>query len=306
MRQTFYSNGKLLLTGEYLVLDGAKALALPTKMGQNLQVVTHDKPTISWKSFDADGTIWFEDELELDAIINYKEAAESSVKNTLLTILHHAHLLQPSFFQETAGYQIETALTFPKKWGLGTSSTLINNLAQWLKIDAFELLNNSFGGSGYDIACAQNDTPIFYRLENQKPNVTPLDFQPEFASNLYFVYLNQKQSSKNAIAAYYNKKHEKLKQNIANINKLSDAVATAKNIKSFANALQLHENELSAILELLTVQEALFSDFDGVVKSLGAWGGDFILAIALEDPTAYFSSKGYSTVIPYKEMILGA
>ncbi len=306
MRQTFYSNGKLLLTGEYLVLDGAKALALPTKMGQNLQVVTHDKPTISWKSFDADGTIWFEDELELDAIINYKEAAESSVKNTLLTILHHAHLLQPSFFQETVGYQIETALTFPKKWGLGTSSTLINNLAQWLKIDAFELLNNSFGGSGYDIACAQNDTPIFYRLENQKPNVTPLDFQPEFVTNLYFVYLNQKQSSKNAIAAYYNKKHEKLKQNIANINKLSDAVATAKNIKSFANALQLHENELSAILELLTVQEALFSDFDGVVKSLGAWGGDFILAIALEDPTAYFSSKGYSTVIPYKEMILGA
>ena len=306
MRQTFYSNGKLLLTSEYLVLDGAKALALPTKMGQNLQVVTHDKPTISWKSFDADGTIWFEDELELDAIINYKEAAESSVKNTLLTILHHAHLLQPSFFQETVGYQIETALTFPKKWGLGTSSTLINNLAQWLKIDAFELLNNSFGGSGYDIACAQNDTPIFYQLENQKPNVTPLDFQPEFVTNLYFVYLNQKQSSKNAIAAYYNKKHEKLKQNIANINKLSDAVATAKNIKSFANALQLHENELSAILELLTVQEALFSDFDGVVKSLGAWGGDFILAIALEDPTAYFSSKGYSTVIPYKEMILGA
>ena len=294
------------MTGEYLVLDGAKALALPTKMGQNLQVVTHDKPTISWKSFDADGTIWFEDELELDAIINYKEAAESSVKNTLLTILHHAHLLQPSFFQERVGYQIETALTFPKKWGLGTSSTLINNLAQWLKIDAFELLNNSFGGSGYDIACAQNDTPIFYQLENQKPNVTPLDFQPEFVTNLYFVYLNQKQSSKNAIAAYYNKKHEKLKQNIANINKLSDTVATAKNIKSFANALQLHENELSAILELLTVQEALFSDFDGVVKSLGAWGGDFILAIALEDPTAYFSSKGYSTVIPYKEMILGA
>lgn len=306
MRQTFYSNGKLLLTGEYLVLDGAKALALPTKMGQNLQVVTHDKPTISWKSFDSDGTIWFEEELELEAIINYKEATESSVKNTLLTILHHAHLLQPSFFQETVGYQIETALTFPKKWGLGTSSTLINNLAQWLKIDAFELLNNSFGGSGYDIACAQHDTPIFYQLENQKPNITPVDFQPQFASNLYFVYLNQKQSSKNAIAAYYNKKHEKLKQNIATINKLSDAVATAKNIKSFANALQLHENELSAILELLTVHEALFADFDGVVKSLGAWGGDFVLAIALEDPTAYFSSKGYSTVIPYKEMILGA
>lgn len=306
MRQTFYSNGKLLLTGEYLVLDGAKALALPTKMGQNLQVVTHDKPTISWKSFDADGTIWFEDELELEAIINYKEASESSVKNTLLTILHHAHLLQPNFFQETVGYQIETVLTFPKKWGLGTSSTLINNVAQWLQIDAFELLNNSFGGSGYDIACAQYDTPIFYQLENQIPNVTPVDFQPQFASNLYFVYLNQKQNSRSAIEAYFNKKNEKLEENITSISRLTNAVANAETVHSFANALQLHENELSAILELLTVQEALFSDFDGVVKSLGAWGGDFVLAISLEDPTTYFSSKGYSTVIPYKEMILGA
>ena len=36
--QTFYSNGKLLITGEYVVLDGAKALALPTKFGQSLVV----------------------------------------------------------------------------------------------------------------------------------------------------------------------------------------------------------------------------------------------------------------------------
>jgi hypothetical protein len=38
MQKTFYSNGKLLITGEYLILDGAKGLALPTKMGQNLSV----------------------------------------------------------------------------------------------------------------------------------------------------------------------------------------------------------------------------------------------------------------------------
>ena len=261
MRQTFYSNGKLLLTGEYLVLDGAKALALPTKMGQNLQIATLESPSIVWKSFDSDGSVWFQDELEIEEIINYRETSEASVKNTLLKILHHAHLLEPNWLKKNIGYQVETSLTFPKKWGLGTSSTLINNIAQWLKIDAFELLNNSFGGSGYDIACAQNDTPIFYQLENQKPIVTPLVFQPEFASNLYFVYLNQKQSSKNAIAAYYNKKHEKLKQNISSINKLTNAVAQANSVRSFANALQLHENEMSAILELLTVQEALFSDF---------------------------------------------
>ena len=32
----FYSPGKLMLTGEYLVLDGASSLALPTMLGQSL------------------------------------------------------------------------------------------------------------------------------------------------------------------------------------------------------------------------------------------------------------------------------
>jgi len=36
--QSFYGNGKLLLSAEYFVLDGAVALALPTKLGQSLHV----------------------------------------------------------------------------------------------------------------------------------------------------------------------------------------------------------------------------------------------------------------------------
>ena len=35
---TYRANGKLLLTGEYLVLKGALALALPTKLGQTMTV----------------------------------------------------------------------------------------------------------------------------------------------------------------------------------------------------------------------------------------------------------------------------
>ena len=305
MKQTFYSNGKLLLTGEYLVLDGANALALPTKFGQSLQILPQEKPSISWKSYDADGSIWFEDELEFETIINHKETSESTVKNTLLNILHHAYLLQPDWLNKKRGYQIATTLTFPKKWGLGTSSTLINNIAQWLQIDAYQLLANSFGGSGYDIACAQNDTPILYRLDNEKPIATTITFEPKFANNLYFVYLNQKQSSKAAIAAYYNNKNQNLKENITTINQLTQAVVTANDVKAFAKVLQLHENEMSIILELSTIQEALFPDFDGVIKSLGAWGGDFVLAVSNDNPTEYFIKKGYSTVIPYHEMILG-
>ena len=68
MKKEFYSNGKLLITGEYLVLDGAKALALPTKFGQNLIVEEKDNLEIHWKSFDSDGSLWFEDTFTFENI----------------------------------------------------------------------------------------------------------------------------------------------------------------------------------------------------------------------------------------------
>ena len=55
---------------------------------------------------------------------------------------------------------------------------------------------------------------------------------------------------------------------------------------------------------IYTVKEALFPDFKGIVKSLGAWGGDFVLVISNDNPKAYFNSKGYEIIIPYSKMIL--
>ena len=149
MKKTFYSNGKLLITGEYLVLDGAKAFALPTKLGQNLTIEEADGQLIDWKSYDNDGTIWFEDHIPF-ASISRKERFDDvkNIKNTLIEILHEAYLLNPDFITNSKGYKITTELTFPKFWGLGTSSTLINNIAQWLHINAFDLLRNSFGEIG--------------------------------------------------------------------------------------------------------------------------------------------------------------
>ena len=158
--QTFYSNGKLLLTGEYVVLDGAEALAVPTRFGQNLTVKQGVAKELKWTSFDSDKSIWFQDILTFSEIIKKSVSEKNdSVKNTLIEILHQANLQNPTILIEQ-GYEIETHLTFPRNWGLGTSSTLINNIAQWFQIDAFELLAKSFGGSGYDIACAQTNVPI--------------------------------------------------------------------------------------------------------------------------------------------------
>ncbi len=301
MKQTFYSNGKLLITGEYLVLDGAKALALPTKFGQDLTVEQSETKTIRWKSLDADGSVWFETEIDREAIVR-NTLSEDPIENTLIRILHIAGKMNPSFL-EGNGCFVTTRLTFPRSWGLGTSSTLINNIAQWLRIDAYELLWKSFGGSGYDIACAQHDRALVYQLVDQKPYVHKVIFKPAFADQLYFVYLNQKQSSKSAIASYRSKKGN-LDGAIASIDAITADVLKAGNLEAFSDLLEKHEQIMSEILEIPTVRQSLFADFDGTIKSLGAWGGDFVLVVSETNPSAYFESKGYHTVIGYSEMIL--
>ena len=301
----FYSNGKLLLTGEYVVLDGAKALAVPTQFGQNLVVNAGSNKEIHWTSYDSDGTIWFQDTLTFEAI-QTKDLQESysKIKNTLLEILHQAFLQNPSFILESEGYTITTHLTFPRLWGLGTSSTLINNIGFWLEIDAFELLQKSFGGSGYDVACAQNGEPILYTIENGKPTVEVVAFNPPFKENIHFVYLNKKQSSKSAISNYINKQH-RVDKVIAKINAITQEALRVQEGRDFALLMEKHQAIMSDVLETETVKEQLFPDFKGVVKSLGAWGGDFVMVLSKNDPTDYFVAKGYPTILSYEEMVLG-
>jgi mevalonate kinase len=301
MEQAFYSNGKLLLTGEYVVLSGAKALAVPTQLGQWLRVNATEQNGMHWKSLDADGSCWFETHFDWEEILSLP-SAEQSVRNTLLTILQKAQQFNPDFLKNSTGISVTTSLSFPKKWGLGTSSTLINNLAQWAQVDAYRLLFASFGGSGYDIACAQHDTAVVYSLVNENPVVTPVVLDPRCKSHVYFVYLNQKQNSKEAIAAYYKKQH-RLADHVSEISSITEALLEDTSYENWLDQLQKHEIMLSNVLEMQTVQEAYFSDFDGVVKSLGAWGGDFVLVLSKTDPTSYFTDKGYSTIIPYTELI---
>lgn len=302
MKNTFYSNGKLFIAGEYLVLDGAEAFALPTRFGQDLVIEDLENKEIEWKSYDADKNLWFEETISFDEIIKGSNSLIDTVKSTLVNILHEAYTLNPKFIDNSNGYQVSTHLTFPRNWGLGTSSTLINNIAQWADVNAFTLLNNSFGGSGYDIACAQNNTPVLYRVKDNF--VEQVEFNPDFKEHIYFVYLNKKQNSKSAIYAYNNHKNNHLAQSVAENDKITHAILNAKTLKEFASAVQRHEIHLSNILEMQTIKEAVFPDFNGIVKSLGAWGGDFVMVVSNENPKEYFAKKGYETILTYNEMIL--
>ncbi len=298
----FYSNGKLLITGEYAVLDGALALALPTKFGQSLEVSPLDVPCIIWESFSVENNLWFQAELQIDQL---DQVHEDKRVNTLQKILSEAQRMNPSFLSDGNGVFVQTFLTFPNNWGLGTSSTLINNIAQWATVDAFELLHNSFGGSGYDIACAQNDSPIHYQLSGLKPSVTPVSFAPSYKDNLYFVYLNQKQDSKEGIQLYRGIETDKTDFCSA-ISELTSQVATAASLADFQELLQVHETRVGTFLNITPLHESVFKDFKGAIKSLGAWGGDFILVAGDENTPEYFIDRGFDTVLTYEEMILEA
>lgn len=303
LKRTYYSNGKLLITGEYVVLDGATAFALPTKFGQYLHVEEGHNNSIRWISKDTDGSLWLDLDIPFEAVIQKTLKGGQAEYDTLVDILHEAYKINPDTLDTAKGFSVTTELTFPRQWGLGTSSTLINNIAQWFAVDAFKLLENSFGGSGYDIACAQNNTPLLYHLEDRKPSVEAITFDPLFKDNLYFVYLNKKQSSKSAIASYKAKRNN-IAETLNIINSITHKVIYAEDYSTFCSALEEHEKIMSKILEIPTAKETIFPGFNGSIKSLGAWGGDFILAAATEDPTAYFEQVGYSVVIPYHRMIL--
>jgi len=306
----FYSNGKLLLTGEYFVLEGAKSLAIPTKFGQDLVVIPINESQLIWNSFTDKGTCWLEAIFDLpklrlvSATFNSdKEGGNDKIAENLKEILVQAKKINTSFLNSKKGFLVKTNLTFPQNWGLGTSSTLINNISNWAKINPYQLLENTFGGSGYDIACAQINTPILYTQNSINPFVEKVKFNPSFKENLYFVYLNKKQNSREGIQRFKQLKGN-LTSEINQISSLTDAFLTCKNLNDFEKIVMEHEKIVSKTIHLKTIQEELFSDYFGQTKSLGAWGGDFILATGNEATPNYFKQKGFETVIPYKKMEL--
>ena len=298
----FYSNGKLLLSGEYLILDGARGLAIPTKYGQDLKIVKQQANLLNWTSLYQNKQPWFEAVYSLPDLNLIEIQGEQKVAETLFQILQKAREINPKFLNGTAGFEVSTHLGFNRSWGLGTSSTLINNIAHWAEIDAFDLLSKSFGGSGYDIACAQNDSPIVYQIKNAKPIVKQVNFSPKFSEKLFFVFLNKKQVSSQSIIEY-KKKTPVDPSLILEVNQITDEMLKSQSIEEFNRLIYRHELLISRVLDRPTIQQSLFDDYSGQVKSLGAWGGDFVLATTEGTSIDYFRQNGFQTVIAYDDMI---
>ena len=232
-----------------------------------------------------------------------EDGGKDTIAENLNKILRETQKLNPAFLNSEKGFLVKTKLDFPKNWGLGSSSTLINNIANWAKVNPYKLLENTFGGSGYDIACAQHNSPILFTKHPSKIVVEEVNFNLTFRNQLYFVHLNKKQNSREGIERY-----KKLKGNLTSeikqISELSEAFLSCKKLSDFEKLMKEHEQIVSKTIQLKEIQAELFSDYFGQTKSLGAWGGDFILATGNEDSPNYFNKKGFSTVIPYQKMVL--
>ena len=302
MAKEFYSNGKLLLSGEYAVLDGARALAIPTKYGQSMRVIENTSPVLVWRSFDQNGKIWFEGRYTLKPLRTIA-SSDTQLSKRVLNILQQAQELNGDFLIDDLGFEVETRMDFPRNWGLGSSSTLVNNIANWANCDPFDLVRSTFGGSGYDIACARNDMPIIFCLKDDVPQVEVCPFEPLFKKQLYFVHLNKKRNSRDAIVDYSRLDIDK-KIFTTQISAISDRMTASTTLEDFEDLMKWHEKEIAKVLGVEPIQSRLFPDYWGAIKSLGAWGGDFILATGDKKTPDYFKEKGYETIIPYSHMVL--
>jgi mevalonate kinase len=285
-------------------LDGATAMALPTVPGQSMRVSEGSGSEVVWKSYDLKGQLWFNASFDL---MDFKalKTSDPVISETLSSILKVASKLNSDFLSHWKKYKVDTYLEFDRAWGMGSSSTLISCVAQWAEVSPYHLLFDTIGGSGYDVACAQADSAILYQLGEEQLNIDYIDFAPSFLSHLYLVYLGRKQDTREAREHYYRNKG-RMNGALEHISKISESIAYCKNLDEFEKALQQHEDIVSKSLQLPKVKDQRFPDYWGTTKSLGAWGGDLILATseASEQQTRdYFAEKGYSTVLRLGEVI---
>jgi mevalonate kinase len=193
---------------------------------------------------------------------------------------------------------------FNLQWGFGSSSTFISLLAQWSDTYAPILLKESFGGSGYDVACATADGPIIYQLKEGGGEYGEVPIHENIQQHMLFVYLGKKQSSKNEIARF--RQGNITETDLKLMDEIVDRAIEADAIEKFEALLDQSEDILAPIIGRTKLKEDIFADYKYSIKSLGAWGGDFFLATFrdLEEAKDYFKTKGHQTMFTYNELII--
>ena len=86
------------------------------------------------------------------------------------------------------------------------------------------------------------------------------------------------------------------------LNTLTEDILKSCKLEDFENLITKHELLIAKLTQQTPLKISHFPDYKGAIKSLGAWGGDFLLATGSDH--LYFKDKGYHTIISYNEMVL--
>jgi len=99
LMRSIRANGKVLLSGEYLVIQGAKSLAVPLKLGQTLEISEGNLPgTLEWIASDTSGQ-WFYGIYSLPDL-TIVESSEQSVATRLQSLLRATRSLNNNFLSD--------------------------------------------------------------------------------------------------------------------------------------------------------------------------------------------------------------
>jgi mevalonate kinase len=303
----YYANGKLLISGEYLVLSGAEALAVPLKMGQWLEVgmiAGEERSHLRWQAWVL-GKEWFTATILLPEM-EIVESSDSLIASRVVKTLGEVASMNRGLFEPRKSYSFATVSNFDHNWGMGSSSALLANLARWAAIEPFELFHRLNRGSGYDVAAALAKGPILFSALNHSPKITPVKFMPDFRQHIWFIYRGRKQDTGQSLDEFSRLK-EPARQQIEMMNYYTGELLQTRHLKQFMHIMSEHELFISRLLGRKTVKEEFFSDFNGEIKSLGAWGGDMMMAVS-EMPgdyiRSYFQSKNIRTAFDFNSLIL--
>ena len=301
------ARGKLLISAEYMVLHGSQALVLPLNKTQSLhKIKSGDRTRFSWNAYQGKD-LWFRADFR-PSTLEIVTTSDREKAEKLRLLLEALMELDPLFQRELHIWDVETRLDFSPEWGFGSSSTLTVLMAEWAGVNALDLHFMISEGSGYDVACAVADHAILYSLRDEEPHYEPVLFHPPQADQIHFVWLGSKQSTAlhlREMAGRLNPTREEVNY----FSKLTRDMLGARDLKEFRALMEEHEAKLSELTGQERVSQARFPGLQGSVKSLGAWGGDFVMIASEQEPGAlynYLDKLGFTTRFRFKDLIYEA
>jgi len=299
--ESFFSHAKLILMGEYAVLHGTHAICLPLKTGQKLEIENNIPGQINWKwSFENNILADFILEAESLELIDKKAGNAQWAIDLLLYIRQ-----QNPVFLRNKGCSLHFINLFPPEWGLGSSSATISSLCRFADVNPFLVNEKLMGGSGADIACTTAEKWFLYRRSLPAPEIWQIPTDYTFPENTFFIYSGQKQETAGHL------KNISRSENKANdaiwpeVNKFILRFLAASTLPEAFKIIDDHELLIASQINKQPIGN-LFTCFPGKVKSLGAWGGDFFMALSQQPPDFirnYFFKKGYDKVFLWEDFM---